>query len=431
MPTPRPRLPRHLPLSPALLGLVLALVGCAFFSRGQGAEAAPGPAPLPAPAPAPSLATAPLLAPTLSQNVASALGEKLENLGRLYESDSNAFLQELWILGRFHGQYHWSEGSAGEDEGYETRRFRLGSQARLFNKLTLHAQMVSGSDIEPFYNGFTELWAQWAFAPQVALTIGQQKHRFTHDRNVSSRYINYLERSMLTNMVGADYTPAVTLQGKIGPVTYYTGLFSNATSREIDDSFTQFDSGHSLLAAAYISLGRPFGLDSAHLHITGLHSQANENATNLDRFDNAASTALILTQGSAALVTELTAGLGGEGGDAYGLNLQPSYFLTDNLQLALRYQIAASSSPLGLEPQSRYEAPAGLPNGDLYQAGYIGLNYHIAKHRLKIMTGIEYATLGGESVWTASTMVRFFFGPHSGGPFPMNQMLDGHFMEHD
>jgi phosphate-selective porin OprO and OprP len=76
-------------------------------------------------------------------------------------------LQELWVLGRYHGQYHWSEGNDGEDEGWEVRRFRLGGQARLFQNLTLHAQAVSGSDFEPFYNGFTELWAGWRFSEAV------------------------------------------------------------------------------------------------------------------------------------------------------------------------------------------------------------------------------------------------------------------------
>ena len=72
-----------------------------------------------------------------------ALGEQLENLGRLYKNEENDILQELWILGRYHGQYHWSEGSVAEDDGYETRRFRLGSQARLFKKMTVHAQAIS------------------------------------------------------------------------------------------------------------------------------------------------------------------------------------------------------------------------------------------------------------------------------------------------
>lgn len=373
--------------------------------------------------------TSSLIAPTIDEP--DTLGERWDNLGRLYKDDENDILQELWVLGRYHGQYHWAEGSAGDSEAFETRRFRVGGQAKLFEKLTLHAQMVSGSDFEPFYNGFTELWAQWAFSPAFALTLGQQKHRFTHDRNVSSRYINYLERSMLTNMFGADYTPAVTLLGKINKLTYYTGLFSNATGTNMGDAFTRLDSGYSVLAAAYYDLGKPLGWDTAHLYFSYLHSDANENATNLDRFDDGIASAFIFTDNSLAVVTEVTAGLGSEAGDAVALNFQPSYFITDKLQLAARYQIATSNDEKGLRSQRRYEREAGLPSGDLYQAAYLGLDYYIAKHRLKIMTGLEYATMGGEDVWTASTMIRFFFGPHSGGPFPMNQMCAGHFFHHD
>jgi hypothetical protein len=116
-------------------------------------------------------------------------------------------------------------------------------------------------------------------------------------------------------------------------------------------------------------------------------------------------------------------GLGAAAGDVYGLNIQPGYFLTDKLQIVGRYQVAGSSGTNGLRAQSRYERPAGLRTGDLYQAGYLGLNYHIAKHRIKLMTGVEYSTLGGRDVWTASTMVRVFWGPHSGGAFPMATML--------
>jgi hypothetical protein len=372
-----------------------------------------------------SIVTVPTPAPPAS------LGERLENLGRLYNNEDNEVLQELWVLGRYHGQYHWADGSAGESEAYETRRARVGGQARLFKKMTLHAQMVSGSDFEPVYNGFTELWAQWAFSPEVALTIGQQKHRFTHDRNVSSRYLNYLERSMLTNMFGADYTPAVTLQGEIKDVSYYSGVFSNASGQNMEEAFTDLNSGYSFLAAAYYDLGKSLGADSAYLHGTYLHSDANDAATNLNRFNDGISSAIILTKGSGSLVTEVTAGLGSEDGNAIGINIQPTYFLTNKLQLATRYQLAGSNNEGGLPGQRRYEREAGLPRGDLYQAGYAGLDYYIAKHRLKLMSGIEYAAMSGEDVWTTSLMFRFYFGPHSGGPFPMNQMLPGRFFEYD
>jgi hypothetical protein len=354
------------------------------------------------------------------------LGASLNDLGRVPLSGDHPWLQELWLLGRYHGQYHWSEGSNGSDEGYESRRARYGFQARMLDRLTLHAQMISGSDFEPFYNGFTELWVSWEFDPRLNLTIGQQKHRFTHDRNASSRYINYLERAQLTNMFRADYTPAINLSGEIGRVTYYAGLFSNATGRDMVASFTELNSGYSLIGGMYYNLGDFLGMDNAHLHVTALESDAKENATNLNVFDEGLSSALIVTKGAASLIAEVTGGFGNENGNAAGINIQPAYFLTENLQVALRYQLAGSDGEQGLIPQMRYEAPAGLPAGDLYQAGYAGLNYYIARHRLKLMSGIEYASLGGEDVWTASTMFRFYFGPHSGAVFPNNNLLHGH-----
>lgn len=352
-----------------------------------------------------------------------SLGETLENLGRVYKDDSNDILQELWLLGRYHGQYHWTEASTGEDDGYESRRTRLGAQAKMFKNATFHAQMVSGSDIQPFYNGFTELWAQWAFSPEIALTIGQQKNRFTHDRNVSSRYLNYLERAMVTNMFNVDYTPAITLQGKIKRATYYTGFFTNSTGQNMGEAFTDFDSGYSYLAALYYDLGSSLGVQSATLYGSYLHSRANQNATNMNRFDDGISSALILTQGHVSLVTEVTAGLGAEKGNVVGLNLQPTYFFNRRWQIATRYQLANSNGSEGLSPQRRYEREAGFTAGDLYQAVYLGLDHYIAKHRLKLMTGLEYSNMNGEEAWTASTMARFYFGPHSGGAFPMNQIL--------
>jgi phosphate-selective porin OprO/OprP len=360
------------------------------------------------------------------------LGDRLENLGLLYENDQNEVLQELWLLGRYHGQYYWARGTEGSANDYETRRTRFGGQARVLKKLTLHAQAITGSDWDPVYNGFTELWAQWAFSPQIALTIGQQKHRFTHDRNVSSRYLNYLERAMLTNMFGADYTPAVTIQGTVGNTSYYTGVFSNATGTDMGAAFTELNSGHSFLAAAYHNLGSgTLGADSAHLHATYVNSEANERATNFNRFQNGFSSAVILTKGSRSLVTEATAGVGSTDGNAYGINIQPGWFITNAWQLVGRYQYAFSNDTEGLSPQRRYERLTNLPQGDQYQAGYLGLDYYLAKHRLKIMHGIEYSSMSGEHVWTASSMVRFYFGPHSGGAFPMNQMLPGTFWESD
>jgi len=350
--------------------------------------------------------------------------EALENLGRLHHEPDHPWVQEAWFLGRYHGQYHWADGSAGADQGWEDRRFRLGGQAQLFEHLTVHAQMVSGSDFDPFYNGFTELWASWAFVPSAALTVGQQKHRFTHDRTVSSRYLNTIERSLLVNLFGADYTPAVTLSGRSGRFSYYTGGFSNATGPDMGEAFTKLDSGYSFLASMTYDLGESLGTEAAHVNVGYLHSEANEKATNLNRYRDGLSSALILTQGPVSLVIEGVAGLGSDSGSAWQLNLQPGWFLTRNLQLVGRYQLAGSDNGHGLRAQRRYELPAGLTTGDLYQAAYLGLDYYVAGHRAKLMAGAEYSTLGGEELCTLFTAVRVFWGPHSRGPFPMGQLLE-------
>jgi len=352
------------------------------------------------------------------------LAERLANLGRLYKNDDHPVMQELWFLGRYHGQFYNTDGgNAQQDDEWENRRFRIGSQGRFFEKLTLHAQMVSGFDMDPFYNGFTELWSQWAFDDMFAVTVGQQKHRFTHDRNVSSRYINTLERSMLLNMFNADYTPAITVLGNSDKLSYYTGFFSNATGPDMWESFTDYDSGYSLLASGTWNVNDRLGLDEAFFNMCYLYSDANENATNLNRYKNGFSSALILTQGPGSLVSEALLGTGSVNGDAWGINIQPGFFVTEKLQLATRYQLAVADEDDGLQPQRRYERTVGLNNGDLYQAGYAGLNYYIAGHRIKLMNGIEYANMSGQDVWTASLALRIFWGPNSNGPFPMAKLL--------
>jgi phosphate-selective porin OprO/OprP len=354
-----------------------------------------------------------------------SIAEQWENFGHVIDDSDNPIIQDLWFLGRYHIHHHNTDGSVDNDSGWEHRRARLGFQAKLFDNLTVHAQSVSGFNLDPVYNGFTELWVRWKFSDFVNLTVGQQKHRFTHDRNVSSRYLNYLERSMFVNMMALDYTPAVTFSGETENFLYYTGVFSNATSSDMGEAFTEFDSGWSYIFAGTWDVTGAVPTERADFTASYLHSDFNANATNLDRYRDAVTAALILSEGPTSLITEITAGFGSDNGDGVSLNLQPGIYLTDKLQLVGRYQIALSNDEVGLVPQRRYERPAGLPSGNAYQAVYAGLNYHLVGHRAKIMTGVEYATMSGENTVTLWAGFRMFFGPDSDAPFPANKMLEG------
>jgi hypothetical protein len=189
------------------------------------------------------------------------------------------------------------------------------------------------------------------------------------------------------------------------------------------DAFTNYDSGYSLLASGTWDVQQTIDIDEAFFNVCYLYSDANPNATNLNRYKNGLSAALILTEGPTSLVSEALLGTQSAEGDAFGINIQPGYFLTEKLQLATRYQLAFSNDENGLLAQRRYERTVGLNTGELYQAAYAGFNYYIAGHRIKLTQGMEYANLDGQDVWTASIALRVFWGPHSNGPFPMAKLL--------
>lgn len=161
--------------------------------------------------------------------------------------------------------------------------------------------------------------------------------------------------------------------------------------------------------------------ENVELLLLDAHRLLDENPrTGPVRFQSAA---LSLTQGSASLVVEGTLGTGSANGNAVGVNIQPSYFFTRRVQLVGRYQVAGGTETDTLTAQRRYEREVGLRTGDLYNAVYAGLNLHLAEHRVKLMTGVEYARLSGRHAVTGSVALRRFWGPHSRGPFPMAQVL--------
>lgn len=58
--------------------------------------------------------------------------DRIWNLTDFYHDESNATLQDLSLTGRFHGQYHWADSETKVDNGWETRRARIGSRRRCF-----------------------------------------------------------------------------------------------------------------------------------------------------------------------------------------------------------------------------------------------------------------------------------------------------------
>ena len=63
-------------------------------------------------------------------------------------------------------------------------------------------------------------------------------------------------------------------------------------------------------------------------------------------------------------------------------------------------QVATSSGADGLKSPGRYDEASLLPEagdvkGNSFVSTYLGLNYYIYGHKLKLMNGVEYTHLGG------------------------------------
>ncbi|NQX02525.1 hypothetical protein HQ447_17855 [bacterium] len=98
-------------------------------------------------------------------------------------------------------------------------------------------------------------------------------------------------------------------------------------------------------------------------------------------------------------------------------NTQPTYdIIPKTLQLVGRYSYANSDGPLGISGQSRYERKVATNKGlgDAYHSFYGGAQYFIYGDKLKLMAGIEWATVEnsqGDSYdgYTLLSGIRFSF----------------------
>lgn len=340
-------------------------------------------------------------APVKEAPAEESVFDKIWGLTTLYKSKENPVIQKLAFTGRYHGQYAWLDSDQGNFDDYEHRRFRLGLTAQVFQDFELKGEMFgdlnSGGD---FYEGFTEVFVAWKPDDAFKLTVGKHKPRFTLDWDTSSRELLTFERNILLNNFGIDYETGVSASGKKGNWAYFAGVFNNDTGNPGDESeFGELSGGFSYVASLSYDLKDAFGVDKAVLRGDYIHIEHDETDDLLTKFDNGFAASLNLKQGKAGLVTEAIYGEGSDG-DAWGIYVMPSYDITKKLQVVARYTFADSSDDV-LRLQSRYERRAPEltdgGNGGRYHAGYLGVNYFIYGHKLKLMAGVEYSQMDGGS----------------------------------
>ncbi len=379
----------------------------------------------------------------------------------LYKDDANPILQEFSLQGRLQLQTIYGEAGgdsfntsdykdAGNDESVwgndiEARRARFGFKSKWFQNWKLDGQInvdLDGKDgadssDKNYYKDLYDLFVTYGPSETFNVSAGKTKTRFTREQEISSNNILTIERSLLANTMFPGELTGIWTNGK-GVQEYWLyelGVYGSDRVRE----FSEFDQGAIVLGKVGYDYSSQAGLDSAVASIHYMHNtEPGFRELKEDNFTPSASPlftdSIALTNdinhGRYGLTTEVLYGFGYDGvyeqsgklvtdkpqSDVFGITIIPSYFIADGLQVVGRLQIATSEDGDGLQVPSRYERLAYGATGDdekgnTYVSTYLGLNYYIHGHKLKLMNGIEYSDMGGGDYdgYTLMSGLRFSF----------------------
>jgi phosphate-selective porin OprO/OprP len=323
----------------------------------------------------------------------------------LYKNPDNPYIQKLAFTGRAQVDFATIEGEGDPAAGVTDknlsydyggwRRLRGGLKATVFNDFTLHAEADFNPDEAPVYQKLTDVYIGWKPCEAFEIKAGKQGMGFTLDGTTSSKELITIDRNNLSNNLWFtnEYAPGVTVSGKIDKWAYTAGVFSQG---EEDGEFGNFDAGTSWLASLGYDLS---GFTGAKESIVALNYVFNEETpSNPSLFTNR-SLGNILSlnyryeKDAFGFRGDISYGDGFLGqSDMWGFVLMPYYNINDKLQAVFRYTFIESDSNNGVR-FARYESEAVGNRGDQYQEAYLGLNYFIYGHKLKLQTGLQYVSM--------------------------------------
>jgi phosphate-selective porin OprO/OprP len=364
----------------------------------------------------------------------------------LYKDDNNPILQEFSLQGRLQVQYadghagghfdieDFKRGSAANEQTvwgdqFEARRARFGFKSKWYQNWKFEGQIDvdTTSGVDDLYRDIYDLYVTYAPSDTLNVSVGKTKVKFGREQEISSKEILTFERTLVSNLLFPGELTGAWVNGKgiREHWLYELGVYGSDRVRE----FSSFDQGAVILGKIGYDYSSQASLDSAVASFHYMHNsepgyrESNSNnffASGSPSFTDSIALTNDITHGRFGLTTELLYGFGFEGTaevagkntavnqtDVFGLTIIPSYFIADGLQLVGRFQWATSgdvepkngSTPAttNLAVPGRYErwAPSVIPNGDSYTSFYLGLNYYLYGHKLKIMNGIEYSMMDG------------------------------------
>jgi phosphate-selective porin OprO/OprP len=268
---------------------------------------------------------------------------------------------------------------------------RLGPRITLFRTFTLHAEIeVNPQERDPFYMRFTDAYLQWNKSSRWVMTFGKQGVPFTSDGATSSKELITIDRSNLTNnfWFPQEYMPGVSVSGRIAPWVYRGGVYSSgAMNRE----FGEFSGDYFTLALLGYDFAKPLGVKEAVLTGNYIYQHPDVDNTFTRQLEHIVSVHFKLETDRWGMRTDLSDATGYLGqSDMWAAMAMPYLNVTEKLQAVGRYTYIKSADPNGIR-FGTYESRIVTGRGDKYDEVYLGANYYLYGHKLKLQTGLQWA----------------------------------------
>lgn len=363
----------------ARTGLVLAIA----MMAGGGQWAMAGETAAPAAAPAAASA----------EESPTALYDKIWGFAKLYSDSKNPWIEELSIVGREQVDWYHFDGDKGNADNFANRRTRIGLKAKVLQTVTIHGEVDLNLEGDgETYNKITDAYIKWSPDKRFNLTVGKHGAKFTLDGSTSSTSLITIDRSNVANnfWFPEEYVPGISVSGDWGKWTYNAGYFS---SGDANSEFGDFNAGSFVLLSGGYDFGEMAGIDKALVRVDYVYQDPNSGNDFTRSNEDVGSLNVQLEKGPWAFGGDfdVTKGYGSQS-DLVGGQLMPSYKFCETWQVVVRYTGISSDDPNGIR-FARYENKITSGRGDEYNEIYLGLNKYFYGHKLKIQTGIQYASM--------------------------------------
>jgi phosphate-selective porin OprO/OprP len=310
-----------------------------------------------------------------------------------YGDDSNPVVQRVLFTGRYQHEFTTLRADQGDLDEWNVRRMRLGHRVTLFRSFTFHGEVdLNPQEADPLYVRLTDMYVQWTRNAQWSLTVGKHSAPFTLDGATSSKELVTIDRSNLANNIWfpQEYMPGVSVAGRRASWTYRGGVYS---SGEANREFGEFTGGVFALGVIGYDFAKSLGAKEAILTGNYVYQHPDSENTFTRQLEHVVSVNFKYEVDRWGVRSDLSAAKGYLGqSDMWGLTAMPFVNATRHLQFVVRYTILESSDPSGLR-LATYENSVVAGRGDEYNEWYLGANYYVYGHRLKIQSGVQFADM--------------------------------------